>query len=67
MTDKDKIRDLMLQGFEAAFVAQIGNLFKVYTTNVVSVQDQHIYTKKGIENAVSAYRLAVKAVNEWDG
>lgn len=63
MSDEE-IKGLMYDAFERAFQEQLGQLYKVYMSNVGSA-DQAVRTKKGIENAVEAYRLAVAAVDSW--
>jgi hypothetical protein len=65
--DVEGIRILMRRAFEQAFSQQIMALFKVYTTNAPTVKDQQEFTRRGIENAVAAYRLAMTAVDEWGG
>lgn len=68
LTDQDEqIRQLMERAFEQAFQAQIAHLFQIYITNAGTVESQNEYTKRGIEKAVNAYRLAMKAVDEWEG
>jgi hypothetical protein len=66
-SDIEEIRALMMTGFEQAFIAQIGQLYKVYMANVPTVKEQQEYTKRGIEAAVAAYRLAMSAVEDWEG
>lgn len=65
--DVEQIKVLMTKGFEQAFMAAIANLFMVYSANVSVTEGQAERTKKGIENAVEAYRLAIMAVEEWEG
>jgi hypothetical protein len=64
--DTEKIRRLMERGFDSAFTAQIGQLYKVYTTNAPSVEKQREYTRKGIENAIVAYRIGISAIEAWE-
>lgn len=61
----EQIKRMMERAFEQAFQAQIAHLFQIYTTNQGGVANQKEYTRKGINNAVDAYRLAVAAVDEW--
>jgi hypothetical protein len=63
--DDDDIKTLMYTAFERAFQEQLGQLYKVYLTNVHSVSQQAENTKRGINLAVEAYRLAVSAVDSW--
>jgi hypothetical protein len=63
----EDIKALMLNAFDQAFQAQIGSLYKVYLQNMTFVSDQQEFTKSGIKNAIAAYRLAIEAVNSWDG
>lgn len=65
MNSTEDIKALMLNAFDQAFVAQIAQLYKVYNQNAPTVEEQREYTKRGIENAVASYRLAVEAVNGW--
>jgi hypothetical protein len=65
--DVEQIKVLMTKGFEEAFMKSIVNLFGVYSANVGVTEGQAERTKKGIENSVEAYRLAMEAVNSWDG
>ena len=68
MSPQDEhIKRMMERAFEQAFQAQIVSLYSVYTVNSSSVDAQRSYTKKGIENAVASYRLAIAAVDAWDG
>ena len=68
LQDQDEqIRRMMDRAFEQAFQAQIAHLYQIYITNKGSVESQNEYTKRGIENAVEAYRMAMKAVDEWKG
>jgi len=64
--DSQKIRRLMKRGFDSAFVAQIGLLFKVYGQNIPNVEKQRELTKKGMENAIVAYRIGMEAVDNWE-
>jgi hypothetical protein len=64
--DSEKIRKLMETAFTEAFQLQIGTLFKVYLTNAPQVEKQREFTKKGIDNAVAGYRLALEAVEKWE-
>lgn len=63
----EDIKVLMLNAFDQAFQAQIGSLYKIYLQNMAAVSEQQEFTKKGIKNAIAAYRLAIEAVNSWDG
>jgi hypothetical protein len=63
----DKIRRMMGRAFDQAFQAQIAHLFQIFITNQGSVASQKEYTKKGIENAINAYRLAQSAMADWEG
>ena len=68
MTKEDEhIKRMMERAFEQAFQAQIAHLYSVYVGNKSSVPEQRSYTKKGIENAIAAYRLAIAAVDAWEG
>jgi hypothetical protein len=62
--DDDDIRNIMLEGFEHAFQAQLGKLFEVFLSSG-SPDEQAVRTKRGIENAVEAYKRAVSAVDSW--
>lgn len=67
MTEDDEAtRALMYAAFEQAFQVQLGQLYKVYLSNVASSLDQAVRTKKGIDQAVEAYRLAIAAVDSWE-
>jgi hypothetical protein len=66
--DSERIRRLMMAAFEEAFQLQIGHLYKTYLANAVSIgEQQRVHTKKGIENAIAAYRLALEAIEQWKG
>jgi hypothetical protein len=65
--DNVTIKMLMIGGFDQAFMTQIGKLYQVYLSNVTGVGLPSENTKKGIENAIAAYKQAVAAVNEWNG
>ena len=65
--EHEHLQRIMRRAFENAFQAQIGKLYSVYIGNAPSVEQQQSYTKKGIENAIAAYRLAMAAVEAWDG
>jgi hypothetical protein len=67
MNSTEDIKALMLNAFDQAFQAQIGSLYKIYLQNMAAVSEQQEFTKKGIKNAIAAYRLAIEAVNSWDG
>ena len=67
MAQDEQIKRMMERAFEQAFQAQIGKLYSVYIGNASSVEEQRSYTKKGIENAIAAYRIAIEAVNSWEG
>jgi len=62
-----KIKRMMERAFDQAFQAQIAHLFQIFITNQGSVASQKEYTKKGIDNAIDAYRLAQAAVADWEG
>jgi hypothetical protein len=64
--DTKQIRRMMYRAFDSAFTQQIGQLYKVYIGNAPSVEEQRAYTKKGIDNAVAAYRVGISAVNSWE-
>ncbi len=66
MNDDDYIRGLMFKGFEQAFMASIQQLFMVYSAGA-SDPNQAERSKKGIANAVAAFRLAIEAVKNWEG
>ena len=63
----EQIKRMMERAFEQAFQAQIGKLYSIYIGNKGSVPEQQSYTKKGIDNAIAGYRLAITAVDAWDG
>jgi hypothetical protein len=64
----EHLRRMMRQAFDDAFKLQIGLLYKTYLANISSVGDkQRQYTAKGIENAAAAYRVALSAIEEWEG
>jgi hypothetical protein len=65
--DQDQLKRLMRQAVEEAFQLQIGHLYKIYLTNAPTVDNQREYTRKGIENAIAAYRLALAVIEEWEG
>jgi hypothetical protein len=67
--ESDRIKRLMRQAFEEAFQLQIGSLYKVYLANISSVDKdkQRQATAKGVRNAIDAYRLALAAIEEWEG
>ena len=58
------VKTLMFEAFEHAFQAQLGKLFEVFLSSGSS-DEQAVRTKKGIENAVEAYKRAVSAVDSW--
>jgi hypothetical protein len=60
------IKRMMERAFEQAFQQQIMHLFQVFVTNQGTIAQQKEYTKKGIDNAIEAYRLAIAAVDEWE-
>lgn len=64
--DSQKIRRMMERGFESAFTQQIGQLYKVYIGNAPTVEKQREYTKKGMENAIAAYRIGISAIEGWE-
>ena len=63
--DDEEVRRKMERGFDQAFQQQIASLFKVYTQNAPSVEQQRAYTKTGMENAIAAWRIAMEAVEGW--
>ena len=63
--DDEEVRRKMERGFDQAFQQQIASLFKVYTQNAPSVEQQRAYTKTGMENAIAAWRVAMEAVEGW--
>jgi hypothetical protein len=67
--EPDRIKRLMRQAFEEAFQLQIGSLYKVYLANISSVDKdkQRAATAKGIGHAIAAYRLALEAIEAWEG
>jgi hypothetical protein len=65
--DVAEIKIMMMDAFSQAFMAQIGQLYKVYNQNAPSVEEQRAYTRRGIDNAIASYRIAVGAVNDWQG
>jgi hypothetical protein len=68
MTDLDDetIKGLMYRAFERAFEQQIMLIYKTYLANVTTVPEQKAYAKKGIENAIAGYRLAISSVDSWE-
>jgi hypothetical protein len=65
---EDDIKQLMNEAFAQAFQAQLGQLYKVYISNALSTPEQaQQNAKRGIEGAVKAYKLAIAAVNSWEG
>jgi hypothetical protein len=62
----EHIRKLMRQGFEEAFRAQIGLLYRTYLT-APDREEQRARTATGMRNAIEAYRLAMAAIDEWKG
>jgi len=64
--DDDEVRQVMRDAFEQAFQAQLGQLYKVYLTNSLSVANQAENTKRGIELAIESYKLAIAAVDAWE-
>jgi hypothetical protein len=56
----------MITAIELAFQAQLGHLYEIYVTNASSVKNQQEFTKAGVENAIAAYDLAMKAIEEWN-
>lgn len=68
MTAEDEhIKRMMERAFEQAFQAQIAHLYSIYIGNKGSVPEQQSYTKRGIDNAIEAYLLAMAAVKDWNG
>jgi hypothetical protein len=66
--DNATIKMLMMGGFDQAFMAQVGKLYQIYLSNVTGgVREPEETTKRGIENAIEAYRVSVRAVNGWNG
>ena len=65
--DTVDIKALMMSAFDQAFMTQIAKLYQVYNQNAPSIEQQREFTRKGIENAIELYRLAIQVVNDWQG
>lgn len=64
--DVEEIKSLMKNAFDQAFMRAIEQLFMIYSANAAVTSGQAERTKRGIENAIAAYRLAIDAVNSWE-
>ena len=69
MTEAEEIKRLMREAFAKAFQEQIAKLYSVYLTNTSgdSNSEQRGYTRKGIDRAIEAYKVALAAVEAWEG
>jgi hypothetical protein len=68
MTEQDEhIKRLMRQALDEAFMAQIAHLYKIWLSNPVDLTAQRNRTAIGAHNAIDVYRVAMSAVDSWDG
>jgi hypothetical protein len=68
MTEQDMhIKRLMHQALEKAFCEQIGYLYKIWLSNPADLVEQRKRTAIGTHNAINIYRIAISAVDDWDG
>jgi hypothetical protein len=68
MTERDEhIKLLMRQALDKAFCQQIGKLYQVWLSNPADLVEQRKRTAKGAHNAIEVYRIAIAAVDDWEG
>jgi hypothetical protein len=68
MTEQDEhIKSLMRAALDKAFAQQIIHLYSIWLMNPGDLDGQRKRTAIGARNAIEVYRIAVSAVDSWDG
>jgi hypothetical protein len=68
MIDQDKvIKGLIRTALDDAFRLQVGHLYKTWLTNPGEMDAARIRAAKGLDTAIAAYRVAIDALETWEG
>ena len=63
----EKIKLLMRQGIDDAFKLQVAHLYKTWLSNPADLEDAQLRASVGAKNAIDTYRIAMEAIDKWEG
>ena len=67
MIEDEHIKRLMRDALGDAFKLQIASLYKVWLSVPGDLVEQQRRAAVGVRNAIGAYRIAMAAIEEWEG
>jgi hypothetical protein len=63
----ERIRLLMKAALDDAFKLQLGKLYQVWLSNPGDMETARTRAATGADNAIRTYRIAIGALEAWEG